>query len=72
MNLDALFSQLHGALTKELLERVESGEATASELSVARQFLNDNSVTGAPQSDNPLGKLSEKLSAFDADNPLNH
>lgn len=72
MDLETLFQKLHSQLGEELLARIESGEATASELSVARQFLNDNSITGIPKGDNALGQLSESLSAFDAENPMNH
>ena len=36
---------LHEVVTKELLARVRSGEATASELSVAVKFLKDNGAS---------------------------
>lgn len=64
-SLNALFAKMHEALGKELLSRIESGEATASELSVARQFLNDNHVSGVPKPENPLGKLAQSLPAFE-------
>ena len=37
-----LMESLHDAVTKDLLMRVQSGEATASELSVAVKFLKDS------------------------------
>ena len=40
-----LMDTLHDAVTKELLMRVQSGEATASELSVAVKFLKDNGAS---------------------------
>ena len=40
-------NQLHQVLAEELLARVQTGEATASELNVARQFLKDNPETAA-------------------------
>lgn len=65
MSLEKIFSQLHEELANELLQRVRSGEATASELSVVRQFLNDNNVSGVPTEDNPLGQLADVLPSFD-------
>lgn len=44
MKNEDIFEQLHGKLAEELLRRILSGEATASDLSVARQFLKDNNV----------------------------
>lgn len=63
--LEEIFAKIHEALGTELLNRIESGEATAAELSVARQFLNDNSITGIKTENNPLGQLADKLPAFD-------
>lgn len=55
---------LHTELAKELLRRVKSGEATASELSVAAKFLKDNDVivddAGVPGS--PTGELAQGIS----------
>lgn len=66
--LEEIFAKIHEALGQELLDRIESGEATASELSVARQFLNDNNITGIKTENNPLGQLADTLPAFeDAD-----
>ena len=52
---------LHGALTDVLLDLVKSGNAKASDLNVARQFLRDNGIDAVPTEDNPLGKLLEEL-----------
>jgi uncharacterized protein YaaQ len=57
-----LLDLLHDATAKELLMRVQSGEATASELSVAVKFLKDNNATlDIITTDSPLGNLLEKL-----------
>ena len=40
-----LMDTLHDEVTKQLLMRVQSGEATASELSVAVKFLKDNGAS---------------------------
>ena len=38
-------SELHGQLARIMQKRLASGEATASELSVIRQFLKDNGIS---------------------------
>lgn len=50
-----LQSKLHLRLAEDLLRRVESGEASAAELNVARQFLKDNGIECA------VGKPSEAM-----------
>ena len=53
---------LHAEVTKTLLLRVKSGEATASELSVAVKFLKDNGASlDVITSDNPLANLLNEL-----------
>ena len=53
--------QLHKVLAEQLLARVESGEATASELNVARQFLKDNGIDGTVEQSDPLANLAKIL-----------
>ncbi len=60
-DLNALLSQLHTSLAKELLARVQSGEATASDLAVVRQFLKDNGVDSVPKTGNPVHNLAQAL-----------
>lgn len=52
---------LHEAVASALLLKIESGEASASDLAVATKFLKDNNITCLPQEDNVLGELEEKL-----------
>ena len=53
---------LHDAVTQELLLRVRSGEATASELSVAVKFLKDNGATlDVITESNPMVNLLNEL-----------
>jgi len=40
-----VLNELHESVTKELLMRVKSGEATSAELSVAVKFLKDNGAS---------------------------
>ncbi len=53
---------LHEQVTKELLSRVMSGEATASELSVAVKFLKDNGASlDVVTAESPMANLLESL-----------
>jgi len=57
-----LLEKLHENVAKELLARVSSGEATASELSVAVKFLKDNNANlDIITSESPLAGLLENL-----------
>ena len=53
---------LHAAVTQDLLLRVRSGEATASELSVAVKFLKDNGASlDVIMSESPMANLLQDL-----------
>lgn len=68
ITLELLLEELHIATTGELLKRVRSGTATASELNVARQMLKDNNIELRPNPLSPLGQLADELpDAFDPD-----
>ena len=57
-----LMDALHDAVTKDLLQRVLSGEATASELSVAVKFLKDNGASlDVITAESPMASLLEGL-----------
>ena len=49
--LSKTLDTLHTELAQTLLDKVRSGEAKASELNVARQFLKDNGIEGLPGSE---------------------
>ena len=49
---DDILGDLHIALAEELLAKVRSGEATASELQAAIKFLQNNNIT-ATADENP-------------------
>ena len=66
-----ILSQMHLALTEDLLNRIKSGEAKASELNVARQFLKDNDITAIPTDDSAIKQLVEEL-PFDEDGDALH
>lgn len=57
-----ILETLHNEVAKELLKRVQSGEATASELSVAVKMLKDNNATlDVITAESPLANLLESL-----------
>lgn len=61
---------LHQKVAEELLDRIKSGEATASELSVAVKFLKDNNANlDVVTAESPLGNLLESL-PFDINEKL--
>lgn len=48
---------LQGMLIDEFIERIESGQATPSDLNAARQLLKDNGIHVALKPNNPLANL---------------
>lgn len=56
-----LMEALHGAVAQTLIEKIRSGEVTAADLAVARQFLKDNGIDAIPSESNGLGKLAKEL-----------
>ena len=59
--LSKTLDTLHTELAQELLDKVRSGKAKASELNVARQFLKDNGIEGLPVDNSPLKELVDEL-----------
>jgi len=53
--------ELHEVLTQQLLDRVKSEDAKASDLNVARQFLKDNGIEALPVDNSPLKSLVDEL-----------
>ena len=66
-----LLDALHNAVIVDLLAKVQSGEATASELSVAVKFLKDNGATlDVVTSESPMAALLGSL-PFDQEASIN-
>ena len=59
--LNKILDELHTELAETLLDKIRSGEAKASELNVARQFLRDNGVEGLPVDNTALKDLTDEL-----------
>ena len=58
---EKVLGDIHSALSEELLNRIRSGEATPTDLNVARQMLKDNNITITPVASNPLLNIAEEL-----------
>ena len=54
-------SNLFDLVCDDLTGRIGSGEATSSDLNVARQMLKDNSITATPAEASPLQGLVKAL-----------
>ena len=63
---EKVLGDIHSALSEELLNRIRSGEATPTDLNVARQMLKDNNITITPAAGNPLLNIAEELPYNDA------
>jgi hypothetical protein len=66
-----LLHELHSAVVKSLLEKIQNGTATAGELGVARQFLKDNNIDVSTKHSEPILRLSEVLPFDPAMDDLN-
>jgi hypothetical protein len=69
VGLSETLSQLHSELAKQLLQRIQSGEATAADFQAARGFLKDNSIDAIPTEENSLGELADELPEYDGEQP---
>ena len=61
MQDEKVFTDLFEAMATDLLQKIESGEATAADLSVARQFLKDNGINASTRQRDPLANLALTL-----------
>ena len=59
--LNKILEELQLVLAEELLEKLKSGKARASDYNVARQMLKDNSYEVPPTQENPLRHLVDEL-----------
>ena len=58
---EEVLGSIHTALTEELLNRIQTGVATPTDLNVARQMLKDNNITVTPASGSPLLNILDEL-----------
>jgi hypothetical protein len=60
-----MFNELHNAVTQELLNRINSGEASTADLKAACDWLAKNDISGVAYEGNPLDKLATILPKVD-------
>ncbi len=60
-----MFNELHNIVTKELLNRIKSGEASTADLKAACDWLAKNDISGVAYDGNPLDKLANVLPKVD-------
>lgn len=56
-----LLQTLHEAVAKDLLDKVNSGEAKSSDLAVAVKFLKDNGIEAMATNNNALSSLLDAM-----------
>ena len=61
MNDKDLLHNLHSSLIAILIEKIQSGTASAGDLGVARQFLKDNGIDIAGKDSEPMMRLNRVL-----------
>jgi hypothetical protein len=52
------FDELHSLLTKELINRIKTGEASTADLRAACDWLKANDITGVAVEGSPLANLA--------------
>ncbi len=57
-----LLEKLHEMTAQHLLDRIESGEATGSEIAQAVKMLKDNGIETNTGSESPLDGVADRLS----------
>ena len=60
-----MFNELHNMVTKELLNRIKSGEASTADLKAACDWLAKNDISGVAYEGNPLDKLATIMPKVD-------
>lgn len=61
---EELLGALHEAVAQDLLRRLNSGEATASDVSNAIKFLKDNGIEAIMAENSPLHDLVKDMPSF--------
>lgn len=71
-----LLEKLHEHTAQLLLDRIESGDATASEIAQAIKMLKDNGIDTADPEKTPLGgvasSLSDRVPFSSTSDPISH
>ena len=59
------FHELHNLVTKEVLARIKSGEASTQDLKAACDWLKTNDISGVAYDGNSLDKLAAIMPTID-------
>ena len=60
-----MFNDLHNLVTKELLDRIKSGEATTQDIKAAIEWLHKNDISGVDVEGSPLDRLAKIMPTVD-------
>jgi len=60
-NIQKLLEKLHCDVAQELLDRINTGEATAADIGIAVKFLKDNNITVDIEESEPVLNLAKSL-----------
>lgn len=60
-----VLQELHSTVAKKLLERIQSGEATAADFGAAIKFLKDNGIDSVPEANKDLQSLASQMPTFE-------
>ena len=58
MGTEEQMELLHGILTQELINRLQTGAASTADLRAAIDWLKTNDITGVPVENSPLASLA--------------
>lgn len=61
---EELLGMLHDVVAKDLLRRIQSGEANPAELNAAIKFLKDNGIESVNEEGSDINKLAFALPVF--------
>lgn len=62
---ESFLGQLHEEFAKVLLEKLKSGECTASDLNVMRAFLKDNGIECLPEHNDTMKGILDELPSIE-------
>lgn len=63
---EEMLASLHGELARQMKAKLESGDVTASDLNVIRQFLKDNGVQTDGERDPNIRSIADDLPDLDS------
>ena len=67
LNTKELLQTLHDKVAKGLLDKIQSGEATAADYNAAIKFLKDNGIEAIPEHNPALAGLARNIPTFSGD-----